>query len=93
MTTKLNTKMIAGLTAAALSAALMAATPAQAESRTFAYGTYGSAKYEGIGANNVLRSVNRSFKRNQSALRVGTSKRRHNFSSGNSYKSRIKISR
>jgi len=92
MTMKLNAKMMAGLTAAAVSAALMAATPVQAESRTYPYGTYGSAKYEGIGANNVLRSVNRSTKRNQS-LRVGGSERRHNFSSGNSYKSKIKISR
>lgn len=93
MTMKLNTKMIAGLAAAAFSAALIAATPAQAESRTFAYGTYGSAKYEGIGSNNVLRSANRSFKRNKSALRVGTPNRRHNISSGNSYKSKIKVGR
>lgn len=89
----MNAKMIAGLTAAALSAALMAATPAQAESRTFAYGTYGSAKYEGVGPAKSRKFSNRSVKRNRSTLRFGQSDRRKNFSRGNSYKSRIKISR
>ena len=36
-----------GLTAVALSTALFIAGPAQAESRTFPYGTIGSVKYDG----------------------------------------------
>ena len=93
MIKNLNTKMIAGIAAAAVSAALMAATPAQAESRTFAYGTYGSIKYEGAHAPKHNRYVNRSFKSTGRALRSGKSDRRHNFSGGNRYKSKIKISR
>ncbi|MDH3741610.1 MAG: hypothetical protein OER56_08435 [Hyphomicrobiales bacterium] len=90
---KLNTTMIAGLTAAAVSAALMATTPAQAESRTFAYGTYGGVKYEGVGSKKARRSSNRSFNNKDATLRFGNSGRRHNLSSGNSYRSKIKISR
>ncbi|NNE24513.1 MAG: hypothetical protein HKN11_18075 [Rhizobiales bacterium] len=90
---KFNTTLIAGLAAAAVSAALMTATPAQAETRTFAYGTFGGVKYEGVGAKKARKSFNRSFKNKGAALRFGNSSRRHNFSSGNRYRSKIKISR
>ncbi len=82
-----------GLTAAALSTALFIAGPAQAESRTFAYGTIGSAKYDGVAPNHLRESVNRSSQRGRAALRVRASDRRQNFTAGKRKRNRNKNSR
>ncbi len=82
-----------GLTAAAFSTALFIAAPAQAESRTFAYGTTGSAIYDSNAPHHLRSSVNRSLQRDQAALRVRVNDRRHNFTTGHRKTNRIKISR
>ena len=93
MTIKLNRIFASGIAAVAMSAALVAGTPAQAESRTFIYGTLGSAKYEGVAPTHLRKSFNRSYKRafksDRRALRANRSHSKRNFHG----KTRIRISR
>ncbi len=93
MSTNFTSIFTSGLTAAAMVAALFIAGPVQAESRTFPYGTLGSAKYEGVAPAHVRKSYNRSFnkslKRSRSALRMKRKNRPKGFHS----RTRIKISR
>ena len=85
--------MITGLMAAALSTAMLAATAAQAEPRTFLYGTYGAAKYDGTPTPQMRKAANHGFKRDRTALRPLTSEKRQNFSTGSRKRTQIKISR
>ena len=93
MTVKLNKITTAVVAAAALSAATLSAGTAQAESRTFAYGTYGSAKYEGVAPAGLKRSVVSAKKSSSSALRSSNNGRGFNFATGSRKRSQIKISR
>ena len=89
----MNKTMITGLMAAALSTAMLAATPAQAEPRTFLYGTAGAAKYDGTPTPQMRHAAKHGIKRDRAALRPLTSERRQNFSTGQRKRTQIKISR